>query len=270
MARPPEKYMPGISSLSMEDRTDNDRQFQQRTYRRWIEASELAKFRVVVKETDLQIFAETDLTMLARESVLTHRGYLETYIRQHPEFQETLTPWMNRGPAPAIISDMIDAGQKAGVGPMAAVAGAMAESVGRDILADSAQVIVENGGDVFLQTACEVTVGLYAGASPLSGRVGIRILKDAMPMAICTSSATIGHSLSFGGADAACILSKSCALADAAATAVGNAVKAGSDIPIAIEMAQRIAGVAGVVIIVGEKIGAWGDLELVPLDGKKG
>lgn len=248
-------------------RNHKDR-YQKRIYRNWIKGSELTGFRVTVKETDLQIFAQTDLTSIAKESVLTHRGYLEAYIRQNPEFQETLTPWPIQGPSPAILSAMIDAGRKANVGPMAAVAGALAESVGKDLLAHSAQVIVENGGDVFIHLEREITVGLFANTSPLSGRIGIRILKSQMPIGICTSSATVGHSLSFGGADAACILSKSCALADAAATAVGNAVKTSADISAAIEMARRNADIIGAAIIVGEKMGVWGELELVPLEGK--
>jgi uncharacterized protein len=249
---------------------DNTRHGQKRTYRRWIEETDLIKFDVVVKETDLQILAETDLSHVARESILTHRGYLEAYILQYPAFRKTLAPWPVSAPAPATVADMIVAGQKAGVGPMAAVAGAIAESVGRDLLAYSTQVIVENGGDVFIQTDREMTVGLFAGTSPLSGRIGIKIGKDAMPIAVCTSSAIIGHSLSFGSADAACILSESGALADAVATAVGNTIKASADISTAIEFAKGIDGVLGVVIIVGQKMGAWGALELVPLKGKKG
>ena len=243
---------------------------RKRTYRRWIDETDLIKFDVVVKETDLQVLAEADLTRVARESVLTYRGYLEAYIQQYPAFRTTLVPWPVSAPAPAIVTDMIVAAQKAGVGPMAAVAGAMAQWVARDLLAYSSKVIVENGGDVFIQTDREMTVGLYAGASSLSGRVGIKIAKDAMPLAVCTSSASIGHSLSFGSADAVCILSESGALADAVATAIGNSVKASADIPAAIESAKRIDGIVGVVIIVGQKMGAWGTLELVPIKGKKG
>ena len=238
----------------------------ERIYRGWIEDTDLTKFDVMVKETDLQIFANTDLSRIAKESVLTHRGYLEAYILQHPEFRKTLNPWPNGDLAPKIITNMVAAGQKAGVGPMAAVAGAMAECVGEDLLTYSKNVIVENGGDIFIQIDREMTVGLFASASSLSGRLGIKIARDAMPLAVCTSSAKIGHSLSFGKADAACILSKSGALADAVATAVGNTVKSSSDIPVAIELARRIVGVLGVIIIIEEKIGAWGELELVPVN----
>lgn len=238
----------------------------ERIYRGWTEDTDLVKFDVMVKETDLQIFADTDLSHIAKESVLTHRGYLEAYILQHPEFRKTLNPWLNGDLTPKIITDMTAAGQKAGVGPMAAVAGAMAECVGKDLLTYSKNVIVENGGDIFIQIDREMTVGLFADTSSLSGRIGIKIARDAMPLAVCTSSAKIGHSLSFGKADAACIISKSGALADAVATAVGNSVKSGSDIPVAIEFARKIVGVLGIVVVIEDKIGAWGELELVPVN----
>jgi uncharacterized protein len=243
---------------------------QERIYRHWMEGADLIRFQVKVKETDLQIAAQGDFSRIARESVLTHRGYLEAYIAQHPQFSRTLKPWPDTMPGPEIVTAMITAGRKAGVGPMAAVAGAIAECVGRDLLPHSAQVIVENGGDIFMHAMRDIIVGVYAGDSPLSGKIGIRITADAFPMGVCTSSASIGHSLSLGAADAACILSKSCALADAAATAVGNAVKSAGEIDAGLALARRIDGVSGAVIIVGRKIGVWGALELVPLHGKKG
>jgi uncharacterized protein len=155
------------------------------------------------------------------------------------------------------------------VGPMAAVAGAVAEQVGRGLLALSDEVIVENGGDIFLQTADPATVAIFAGDSPLSLRIGIRTGGGNDPIAVCTSSGTVGHSLSFGHADAVCVTSRSAALADAAATAVGNRVGCRRDIPAGIELARRIAGVLGVVIVVGDKMGVWGAGEVVVLDRKK-
>ena len=113
---------------------------------------------------------------------------------------------------------MIRAGTVAGVGPMAAIAGAIAENVGRGLLEFADQVIVENGGDVFIKTRRPVTVGIYAGSSPLSMQIGMRLDSKKAPLAVCTSSGTLGHSLSLGRADAVCAVADSCALADAAAT----------------------------------------------------
>ena len=239
--------------------------FEERTYRKLVSAEKLATFQVVVQETDLLVHAATRLEAQTRELVLEHRGYVEAYIKAYPEFMTTLDPWHHAGPAPNIVSDMIRAGAKAGVGPMAAIAGAIAENVGLGLLDFTDQVMVENGGDVFIQTNTPVTVGIFAGASPLSMQVGIQLSGEKKPIAVCTSSGTLGHSLSLGQADAVCVVADSCALADAAATSIGNLIQSEADINAAIAAGQRIAEIAGIVIIVGEKIGAWGELEIVPL-----
>jgi ApbE superfamily uncharacterized protein (UPF0280 family) len=148
---------------------------------------------------------------------------------------------------------------------MAAVAGAMAEWVSKDLLKLSKEVIVENGGDIFLATSRERTVGIYAGDSPLSLKIGILVKPEETPLGICTSSGTVGPSLSFGRSDAVCILSKSSALADAAATSVGNVVKEKKDIELGLERGKEIEGILGILIIVGEKMGVWGNIKLTQL-----
>ena len=244
--------------------------YEERTYRNQVYSEQAqASFQVVVKETDLFIRAGRDLADMAREFVLHHRGLLETYIRQHAGFAETLAPWDVRGPSPRIVREMASAGQQAGVGPMAAVAGAIAECVGKDLLDHTSDVIVENGGDLFIKSRQPVTIGIFANQSPLSLRIGLRVDASKKPMAVCTSSGTVGHSLSMGVADAVCILSASCPLADAAATAVGNHVQTAGDIHKAIKIGKKIKGVEGIIIIVKDKIGMWGDLEIVPLQEKK-
>jgi len=239
---------------------------QERIYRKLVSTEKLTPFRVVVLETDLLVHAETRLEAQTRELVLEHRGYVEAYIKAFPEFMTTLDPWPHADPAPNIVSDMIRAGANAGVGPMAAIAGAMAENVGRGLLDFTDQVMVENGGDVFIKTNTPVTVGIFAGASPLSMQVGIRLHCANKPIAVCTSSGTLGHSLSLGRADAVCVVADSCALADAAATSIGNRIQSAADINNAIAAGRRMAEIAGIVIIAGEKIGAWGDLELIRLE----
>ncbi len=241
-----------------------------RTYRNRVKSGHLTAFEVTVKETDLHVQARCDLSALTRDLILEQRGYLEAYIRQHPEFIATLNPWPLTGPAPNMVRDMIAAGHAAGVGPMAAVAGAVAEHVGRGLLAYTDEVIIENGGDIFLQTSQAVTVALWAGSSPLSLRIGLRTGGRNDPIAVCTSSGTVGHSLSFGRADAVCVLSSSGALADAAATAIGNRIHSKQDIPAGIEFAKRISGVLGVVVVAAEKMGVWGAVEVVVMDRKKG
>jgi ApbE superfamily uncharacterized protein (UPF0280 family) len=145
---------------------------------------------------------------------------------------------------------------------------AISENAGRGLLTHTDQIIVENGGDVFIKADSPVTVGIFAGYSPLSMQIGIQLNCENKPTAVCTSSGTLGHSLSLGKADAVCVVADSGALADAAATSIGNRIQSEADINTAITAGQRIAEIAGIVIIAGEKIGVWGDLEIVSINSK--
>ena len=236
-----------------------------RLYRHWIKGSGLVSFNVAVEQTDLFIRSRRNMKSKALDSVLKHRGRLEAYIGHHPLFLTTLDAYQAESGAPAIVKEMARASQQARVGPMAAVAGAIAEAVGRDLLAFSPEVIVENGGDIFLKISKKRLVGIYAGQSSFTRKIAIEIMPRDTPLGIGTSSGTVGHSLSLGRADAVIILSSSAALADAAATAIGNMVKAIDDIPKAIEQARNIEGLRGVAIIIGDQMGIWGGVKIVPL-----
>lgn len=239
--------------------------YQPRTYRHWVNDKGLVAFNVVVKETDLYIRAASDLKRKAQKLVLKYRGQLEGYIERHPAFATSLEPLAVGDDAPRLVTEMAEAAKKAGVGPMAAVAGAIAEFVGKELLESSPEVIVENGGDIYLKSSSERIIGIYAGQSPLTGRVGLEIKAADTPLGICTSSGTVGHSLSLGQADAVIALSKSTALADAAATAIGNIIKDDGDIPRGIERATSIKGLNGIIIIKGDKMGLWGKVNIRPL-----
>jgi ApbE superfamily uncharacterized protein (UPF0280 family) len=236
-----------------------------RFYRHWIKDSGLVSFEVTVKQTDLYIRSQRNLKEKALDSVLKHRSSLDAYIGHHPLFLTTLEPYQSELEAPAIVKEMSRVSQLAGVGPMAAVAGAIAEAVGKDLLAFSPEIIVENGGDIFLKISKKRLVGIYAGQSAFTKKIALEIMPRETPLGICTSSGTVGHSLSLGSADATIVLSSSTALADAAATALGNVVKVADDIPEAMEKARSIEGLRGVVIVVGDKMGAWGKVRIVPL-----
>ncbi len=237
-------------------------EYQPRTYRHRIEGKDMVAFTVTVKETDLYIRAAANLQRRAQRLVEKYRGQLERYIEKCPDFQTSLKPLAVPPRAPRLALDMLEAGRKAGVGPMAAVAGAIAECVGRELLEFSPEIIVENGGDIFLKILRKRTVGIYAGDSPLTGKIGLEIEPRDTPLGVCTSSGTVGHSLSFGKADAAIVIAASAALADAAATAVGNRVSRPEDIEGAIDFGLGIEGVKGVVIIIGKSIGAQGNVKL--------
>ncbi|MBA7607606.1 hypothetical protein ES703_14765 [subsurface metagenome] len=243
--------------------------YQPRSYRHWIKDKDLASFNVVVKETDLYIRASTDLKRKALRLVLKYRDLLERYIERHPSFLTSLEPLAVGDDAPHIVTEMAEAAKKVGVGPMASVAGAIAEFVGSQLLDSSAEVIVENGGDIYLKSLSDRLIGIYAGKSPLSGKIGLEIRGQDTPIGSCTSSGTVGHSLSYGKADAVIVLSRSTALADAAATAIGNLINEPGDIPGGIEFARSIDGLSGVIIIKDDKIGLWGKVKIRPLSDKE-
>ncbi len=240
--------------------------YQDREYRR-VENSGLVSSVVKMAETDLHILASRPVGDQALKLVSEVRGYIERYIEQHPRFIDTLVPMPMNKQAPEVVKKMLTAGMQAGVGPMAAVAGVVAEWVGRGLLAQGAdEVIVENGGDLFVARNQPCTVAVYAGESPLSGKLAIDLQPEKMGCGVCCSSGTIGHSLSLGVADAVVVVAPSTALADAAATRLGNEVGMGKkSINRALELAGEIDGLSGVVIISGDRLGAWGDIELVRL-----
>jgi len=239
--------------------------YQPRNYRHWVKDKSLVGFNVVVKETDLYIRASSDLKRKAHRLVLKYRQQLESYIERHPAFLTSLEPLAVGNDAPLIVIEMAEAATRVGVGPMAAVAGAIAEFVGKELLESSPEIIVENGGDIYLQSSTDRLIGIYAGESPLTGKVGLEIRGKDTPVGICTSSGTVGHSLSHGRADAVIALSKSTALADAAATAIGNVIKSANDIPRGIELAISIKRLSGVIIIKDDKIGLWGKVKIRPI-----
>ncbi|RUM45978.1 MAG: UPF0280 family protein [Desulfocapsa sp.] len=220
---------------------------------------------VKMAETDLHILAAEKVDEQALQLVTDVRLQIEQYIARRQCFLDALVPLPMDERAPEVVREMLAAGLQAGVGPMAAVAGAIAQRVGRMLLAGGqVEVIVENGGDLYLARNRTCTVAVYAGESSLSGRLGISLQPDGMPCGVCCSSGTIGHSLSMGNADAVVVVASDTALADAAATRLGNeAGKSRQSINQALALAGKIEGIRGVVIVSGDRLGAWGDIELV-------
>lgn len=257
----------GTSAGKRKKKKRSPESYRERSYRALVESSGLVSSLVTVAETDLHILASRDMTESARDSVYQYRSQLESHIARDPRFLDSLTPLPDDPLAPPIVRGMLGAARAAEVGPMAAVAGAIAESVGRDLLRRGiSEVMVENGGDIFLLREKECTAAIFAGSSPLNQRVGIRIPIEWMPLGICTSSGTVGHSLSLGRADSVTVLARSTALADASATRLGNEVVDEKAINQALASARNIPGLLGVVIVKGTQLGAWGQLDLVQLD----
>jgi hypothetical protein len=237
--------------------------YQRRFYRDWVKAKDLYSARIVVKETDLQILTDKPLNSeFVKTKIQKYRGDIENYISKDRRFLTALKPIEVELKAPLIVKEMSRQTKKANVGPMAAVAGAIAEFLGRDLLRKGyKEVIIENGGDIFLKSHKPRTIGLYAGKLKLWNKLGLKIKPQDTPLGICTSSGTIGHSLSFGSAESVVILSRNASLADAVATACANRVKSKQDLQRGVDLAKSIKGISGAVIILKDSLISWGSLE---------
>ena len=240
-------------------------QYTKRSYRKRVRSAGLVTFGVAVKETDLQVSAEKRLEKETRDLIFDARNQIENYISAHPEFLTTLKPYPADPYAPSLVREMIQCTKEVGVGPMASVAGAVAQHVGKGLLGITPQVIVENGGDLFMKVNRPVTVAVFAARSPLSEKLGIIVSPESMPLGVCSSSGTVGHSYSTGIADAACVLASSAAFADGAATALCNRIQRQKDLSRIGAWAEKTKGVLGVVVVLGGKMASWGSIELVAL-----
>jgi uncharacterized protein len=209
-----------------------------------------AQFRICCAEFDA-VTAE----------ILRQRDILENYIQRHPAFKHALEPIALRADAPEVAQRMAWAADRVGVGPMAAVAGVMAQLAAQAGLdAGAREVIVENGGDIYVQALEPVTIGLYPGTPELTQRLGFSLQAVDTPVAICASSGRMGHSMSRGTCDLATVVAEDAALADAAATQAANLIKRVEDVNPTLERIAAIAGIRGVMIVKQDKVGMIGRL----------
>lgn len=237
--------------------------YQRRSYRKRIAPHGLYPARVVTQETDLHILTDrpADEEFL-RQRTAYYRRQIEGYIAKDPRFLAALKPIAVELRAPGIVRKMARAAAMAGVGPMASVAGAIAEFLGRDLLKKGCrEVIIENGGDIFLSSPRDTKIGIYSGKPGLFKNLSLKIKAKDTPLGICTSSGRVGHSLSFGLADAAVILARSATLADSVATATANRVKSPADLKKAMAFARSVKGILGAVIILGNNLVSWGKIQ---------
>lgn len=218
---------------------------------------------LIDKETDLEILTDKPVEKdFLQQRVRSYRRDIENYITKDRRFLTALKPLAIELDAKPIVRLMNEASCKANVGPMAGVAGAIAQFLGKDLLRKGCkEVIVENGGDIFLKTAKTRLVGIYAGRSRLWNRLSLKIEPSDTPLGICTSSGTLGHSLSFGLADSVIVLSKNACLSDCVATAAANLVKTRQDLQKAVDFARSIRGITGAAIILKNDLVSWGKIQ---------
>lgn len=216
-------------------------------------------------QTDMDIVfsgAKRDVAPVARAALLLSRSEIKQHIKRQPEIETSLAPVQPAAGAPLIVRTMCDATEKVGVGPMAAICGAIAQRVVEAMIPVCDEVLVENGGDICYNLNKKRVVAINAGTSPLTGQIGLSVTGRG---AICTSSATQGRGLSFGKADAAIVLGEDGALCDAAATALGNAIQSPQDFALALSTITKLPGVTGAMVIMGEAMATRGQVDVVQL-----
>lgn len=226
-------------------------------------------FTARYRKTDLWIAVDSDhyaVAMRAQVIALVSSLWeqLTRYIDHNPDFVESLVPCRVQSDAPDIAVEMLQASQSAGIGPMSAVAGAFARRVGEMLIErfGCREVIVENGGDIYLKTVKDTDIAIFAGQSPLSEKVGLHIPAELTPLGVCTSSGTVGPSLSLGRADAVAVVCSDTALADSLATAFCNMVQRKEQVgKVAQRLAQR-AETIGTLVVKDDNMAVAGRLEL--------
>ena len=243
--------------------------FVERTYRTQFNTDRFSGFEIKHKETDLWIGVDPvsfnpEMKEVAFSKIKSLREKLDNYIGEEPFFKKSLKPFQPAEVAPGEAKEMASAAAKAGIGPMSTVAGLFAREIGKELIQNFPlkEIIIENGGDIFVLLNKELVLSVFAGNSPLSGRIGLVIPEQTGEFGICTSAGTVGPSLSYGKADAVVVMCKDVLLADAFATAFGNKVKSPDDVEKVINSSEKYPEIISMLIICEDKIGIRGDFEI--------
>lgn len=243
--------------------------FEPRTYRSQFNVERFKGFEVKYLETDLWIGIDpasfkTEIIDLAKAKIKELRDKLDNYILAEPFFKKSLKPFQPSDSAPQEAIEMSAVAQIAGIGPMSTVAGLFAREIGNEITQNFSvnELVIENGGDIFALLKDELVLSVFAGESPLSERIGLVVPPDKEKVGICTSSGTVGPSLSYGKADAVVVICEDALLADALATAFGNKVKSPNDVEKVIKQSEMYSQILSLLIICEDKIGIRGENEI--------
>lgn len=244
-------------------------EYIRRTYREHFGQNRWKHFFAKHKETDLWIGVDgksfhRDMTAFTDRLIRQLREEMDAYLQKDPGYAKALVPYAPLPEAPAIFQAMSGVTDKSLIGPMSAVAGAVAKEVGEKLKAEFGvrEVIVENGGDIYADIEEDMDISVFAGASPLSEKVGLHIEAAYAPLGICTSSGTVGPSLSFGKADAVMIVCRDTLLADTYATAFANTVQSAEDINPCLEKIGQAEDILAAMVIKDDKLGVCGKFNL--------
>lgn len=240
-------------------------EYRERSYRSRFSNDERRWFCVKFLESDLWIGVDSGSYRASMEAdtyamLVDLRRQMDAYLLMDPVYKAALTPYDAGLEAPAILKEMSRVSHKTGIGPMSAVAGAVAKKVAEFL--GTQEVIVENGGDIYAQAASDMDISVFAGQSPLSEKIGLHIPAADFPLGICTSSGTVGPSLSMGRADAVMIVCKDVMLADSYATAMANRIKTVNDLQSVIDRISDIPDILGAIAVKDDRMAITGCYEL--------
>ena len=240
-------------------------EYKERTYRSRFSDDERRWFCVKFLESDLWIGVDSGSYRASMEAdtyamLVELRRSMDAYLLMDPAYKAALTPYDAGLEAPEILKEMSRVSHKTGIGPMSAVAGAVAKHVAEFL--GTKEVIVENGGDIYAQACSDMDISVFAGQSPLSEKIGLHIPAADFPLGICTSSGTVGPSLSLGRADAVMIVCKDVMLADSYATAMANRIKSVNDLQPVIDRISDIPEILGAIAVKDDRMAITGQFEL--------
>ena len=240
-------------------------EYRERSYRSRFSNDERRWFCVKFLESDLWIGVDRGSYSASMEAdtyamLVDLRRSMDAYLLMDPGYKAALTPYDAGLEAPEILKEMSRISHKTGIGPMSAVAGAVAKKVAEFL--GTNEVIVENGGDIYAQTGTDMDISVFAGQSPLSEKIGLHIPAASFPLGICTSSGTVGPSLSLGRADAVMIVCKDVMLADSYATAMANRIKTVNDLQTVIDRISDIPEILGAIAVKADRMAITGQFEL--------
>ena len=240
-------------------------EYKERTYRSRFSDDERRWFCVKFLESDLWIGVDSGSYRASMEAdtyamLVELRRSMDAYLLMDPAYKAALTPYDAGLEAPEILKEMSRVSHKTGIGPMSAVAGAVARHVAEFL--GTKEVIVENGGDIYAQACSDMDISVFAGQSPLSEKIGLHIPAASFPLGICTSSGTVGPSLSLGRADAVMIVCKDVMLADSYATAMANRIKTVNDLQPVIDRISAIPEILGAIAVKDDRMAITGQFEL--------
>lgn len=245
--------------------------YEERFYRKWIlNNSKLKTFFVKYKQTDICVSVDNNsyfvnLPDIAFSYLKLFYSELEKYILDDPKFNITFKPYIKPQANVPIIKEMMKASCRANVGPMASVAGAIAQYIGKALLEKYSinEIYIENGGDVFISSPKNVNTIFYTGNNSKFPQIKLQIESPGSSFGVCSSSGKFGHSFSFGKADAVMVVCKNTCLSDALATYFCNKIRSEEDIQKVLGLSSQYEEILGVACVYGNKLGLRGNLKII-------